>query len=155
MNHAIRTAALLAAFLFCSATAHAQPVTQDEAAAFFKRLQTWNTSFDSRYPELYSPTAKVTGLRYNDDKDLTVTGAQWQQILTFTASKARKRNDSSTFSNIRYTPQDTRMQITADRYMTRKCNTDKSYTAVLGRQANGQLLIEEEVFDVGLENLCK
>lgn len=148
-------ALLLALALPTSAALAAQAVTQTEAQTFFKRMQAWNSSFDSRYPELYSPAAKVTGLHYHDDKDLTVTGAQWQQILTFTAAKAKKRNDSSTFSNIRYVPQGERMKITADRYMMRKCNTDKSYTMVLGRQANGQLLIEEEIFDVGLENLCK
>jgi hypothetical protein len=148
--------ATLLALVLCTVSARAaQPVTKAEAEAFFKRMQAWNSSFDSRYPELYSPTAKVTGLHYRDDNDLTVTGAQWQQILSLTAAKAKKRNDSSTFSNMRYTQQDERMKITADRYMTRKCNTDKTYYMVLGRQANGQLLIEEETFDVGLENLCK
>lgn len=146
----------LLALILSAASAHAaQPVTQAEAAEFFKRMQTWNASFDSRYPELYAANAKITGLHYRDDNDLTVTGAQWQQILSLTAAKAKKRNDSSTFSNIRYTPQGERMKITADRYMTRKCNTDKTYYMVLGRQANGQLLIEEETFDVGLDNLCK
>lgn len=148
-------AAILALALSAASANAAQAVTQAEAEAFFKRMQAWNTSFDSRYPELYSPEAKITGLRYRDDNDLTVTGAQWQQILSFTAAKAKKRNDSSTFSNMRYIPQGERMKITADRYMTRKCNTDKTYYMVLGRQANGQLLIEEETFDVGLDHLCK
>jgi len=152
----MKLSATFLALALCTVTAHAaQPVTKAEAEAFFKRMQAWNSSFDSRYPELYAPTAKVTGLHYRDDSDLTVTGAQWQQILSLTAAKAKKRNDSSTFSNMRYTQQDDRMKITADRYMTRKCNTDKTYYMVVGRQADGQLLIEEETFDVGLENLCK
>ncbi|MDE2599660.1 MAG: hypothetical protein KGL40_08555 [Rhodocyclaceae bacterium] len=152
----MKTIALFFSLALCAFSAQAtKPVTKPEAEAFFKRLQAWNTSFDSRYPELYSPDAKVTGLRYRDESDLTVSGAQWQQILAFTAAKARQRNDSSTFDNIRYAPLGKRIKVTADRYMTRKCNTDKSYFMVLGRQPDGQLLIEEETFDVGLENLCK
>ncbi|HWT54577.1 MAG TPA: hypothetical protein VN066_07195 [Rhodocyclaceae bacterium] len=152
----MKTIALIFSLAVCALPAHAaKPVTQSEAEAFFKRLQTWNTSFDSRYPELYSPDAKVTGLHYRDDNDLTVSGAQWQQILSLTAARAKKRNDSSIFRNIHYVPLGERMKITADRYMTRKCNTDKSYYMVLGRQSDGQLLIEEETFDVGLDNLCK
>lgn len=152
----MKTIALFFSLALCAFSVHAtKPVTQSEAEAFFKRLQAWNTSFDSRYPELYSPEAKVTGLHYRDESDLTVSGAQWQQILALTAARAKKRNDSSVFGNIRYVPLGERIKITADRYMTRKCNTDKSYYMVLGRQADGQLLIEEETFDVGLDNLCK
>lgn len=132
-----------------------QSVTRAEAETFFKRMQEWNVNFDSRYPELYAADAKVTGLHYSDKGDLTITGAQWQQILTFTAFKAKQRNDSSTFSNIRYAKLGDRMKITADRYMARKCNTDKSYTMVIGRQPDGQVLIEEETFDMGMDNLCK
>src|SRR5262245_40548204 len=97
-------AAILVLALSAVSAHAAQPVTKAEAEAFFKRMQAWNLSFDSRYPELYAPEAKITGLHYRDDNDLTVTGAQWQQILALTAAKAKKRNDSSTFSNIRYTP---------------------------------------------------
>ncbi|HTH94274.1 MAG TPA: hypothetical protein VL550_03505 [Rhodocyclaceae bacterium] len=158
-KRAMRAVTLVATLLFgtsaFAADAQSQAVTRTEAETFFKRMQEWNVNFDSRYPELYAADAKVTGLHYSDKGDLTITGAQWQQILTFTAFKAKQRNDSSTFSNIHYAKIGDRMKITADRYMTRKCNTDKAYTMVVGRQPDGQVLIEEETFDMGMDNLCK
>ena len=155
MKSALRIAALVAAFLPFASAVQAQPVTQAEAAAFFKRMAEMNAKFDARYPELYSPEATVIGRKQDGDKTV-VTGAQWQQLLTFGAEKAKKRNDSSTFSNMRYEAQGERMKITADRYAVRKCYTDSGYYMIVGRQGKGgPLWIEEESFELSPPNQCK
>lgn len=151
MKPAIRAAALVAAlFPFASL---AQPVTQAEAAAFFKRMAEMNANFDSRYPELYSPDATVIG--HKGDEKTVVTGAQWQQLLAFGADKAKRNNNKSTFSNMRYEAQGERMKISADRYAVRKCYTDSGYYMIVGRQGNGRLWIEEESFELSPPNQCK
>jgi hypothetical protein len=146
-------AALCAVLLSFASISHAQPIKQAEAEAFFKRMAEMNARFDSRYPELYSPEATVIG--HKDGEKTVVTGAQWQQLLSFGAEKAKKRNDKSTFSNMRYTPQGERMKITADRYAVRKCYTDRAYYMIVGRQSNGQLWIEEEFFELSPPDQCK
>lgn len=151
MKPVIRAAALVAA-LFPLAS-HAQPVTQAEAAAFFKRMAEMNAKFDSRYPELYSPDATVIG--HKGAEKTVVTGAQWQQLLAFGAEKAKRNNNKSTFSNMRYEAQGERMKISADRYAVRKCYTDSAYYMIVGRQGNGQLWIEEESFELSPPNQCK
>lgn len=153
MKSAIRIAALVAALLPFVSIAQGQAVTQTEAAAFFKRMAEMNAKFDSRYPDLYSPEATVIG--HKDGEKTVVTGAQWQQLLAFGAEKAKQRNDKSTFSNMRYTPQGERMKITADRYAVRKCYTDRAYYMIVGRQGNGQLWIEEESFELSPPSQCK
>ena len=153
MNPVIRTAALIAALLSCPIIAQAQPVTQEEAASFFKRMTEMNARFDSRYPELYSPEAVVIG--HKDGEKTTVTGAQWQQILALAGEKAKKRNDSSAFKNMRYEQQGERMKISADRYAVRKCYTDRGYYMIVGRQSNGKLWIVEESFELSPPNQCK
>ena len=151
MKPVIRAAALVAALL--PLASHAQPVTQAEAAAFFKRMAEMNAKFDSRYPELYSPDATVIG--HKGAEKTVVTGAQWQQLLAFGAEKAKRNNNKSTFSNMRYEAQGERMKISADRYAVRKCYTDSAYYMIVGRQGNGQLWIEEESFELSPPNQCK
>ena len=99
MKPVIRAAALVAALL--PLASHAQPVTQAEAAAFFKRMAEMNAKFDSRYPELYSPDATVIG--HKGAEKTVVTGAQWQQLLAFGAEKAKRNNNKSTFSMVTVT----------------------------------------------------
>jgi hypothetical protein len=154
MKSAISVAAIFAALLPFVGIAQGQPVTQAEAQAFFKRMAEMNSSFDSRYPDLYSPEATVIGRKQGGEKTV-VTGAQWQQLLAYGAEKAKKRNDKSTFSNMRYAVQGERMKIQADRYAVRKCYTDSSYYMIVGRQNNGQLWIEEESFELSPPNQCK
>lgn len=146
-------AAVCAVLLSFSASVQARPVTQEEAAAFFKRMTEMNARFDSRYPELYSPEATVIG--HKDGEKTAVTGSQWQQLLVLGAEKAKKNNNKSTFSNMRYEQQGERMKISADRYAVRKCYTDSSYYMIVGRQSNGQLWIEEETFELSPPNQCK
>lgn len=154
MKSAILAAVIFAVLLPFAGIAQGQPVTQAEAQAFFKRMAEMNSRFDSRYPDLYSPEATVIGHRQGGEKTV-VTGAQWQQLLAYGAEKAKKRNDKSTFSNMRYEAQGERMKIQADRYAVRKCYTDSAYYMIVGRQNNGQLWIEEESFELSPPNQCK
>ena len=154
MKSPILVAAVFVAILPFVGNTQAQPVTKTEAQAFFKRMAEMNSRFDSRYPELYSPEATVIG-RKQGSEPTVVTGAQWQQLLAFGAEKAKKRNDKSTFSNMRYEAQGERMKINADRYAVRKCYTDSGYYMIVGRQNNGHLWIEEESFELSPPNQCK
>lgn len=133
----------------------AQPITQTEAQAFFKRMGELNMSFDEKYADLYADDAVVTGHKHGTEETTTVTGAQWRQLMLFNLPKAKKRDDRSSFSKARYTPQGERMKINAERTVLRKCNTDPDYYLVLGRQPDGRILIVEESFELSVPNLCK
>jgi hypothetical protein len=146
---------IFAALTAIASAAQAQPITQTEAAAFFKRMGELNNNFDEKYADLYAPDAVVTGHKHGTDETTTVTGAQWQQLMLFNLPKAKKRDDRSTFSKARYEPDGDKMKIRAERYVVRKCNTDPDYYLVLGRQPNGRILIVEESFELSVPNLCK
>lgn len=146
---------LLALALLSAPVLAAKPVSQTEAEAFFKRMGEMNMSFDEKYAELYADDAVVTGRKHGTTETTTVTGAQWAQLMLFNLPKAKKRDDRSSFSKARYTPQGERMKINAERYVLRKCNTDPDYYVVLGRQADGRILIVEESFELSVPNRCK
>lgn len=146
---------LLALALFSVCAHAAKPVTQAEAQAFFKRMGELNMSFDEKYADLYADNAVVTGRKHGSEETTTVTGAQWAQLMLFNLPKAKKRDDRSSFSKARYTPQGERMKINAERQVLRKCNTDPDYYVVLGRQPDGRILIVEESFALSVPNLCQ
>jgi hypothetical protein len=148
-------ASLLALALFSVCAHAAKPVTQAEAQAFFKRMGELNMSFDEKYVDLYAHDAVVTGRKHGSEETTTVTGAQWAQLMLFNLPKAKKRDDRSSFSKARYTPQGERMKINAERQVLRKCNTDPDYYVVLGRQPDGRILIVEESFALSVPNLCQ
>lgn len=150
----MRSLVFLFALLSLPALA-AKPVSQPEAEAFFKRMGELNMSFDEKYAELYADDAVVTGRKHGTDETTTVTGAQWAQLMLFNLPKAKKRDDRSSFSKARYTPQGERMKINAERYVLRKCNTDPDYYVVLGRQPDGRVLIVEESFALSVPNRCQ
>ena len=146
---------LLALALFSVCAHAAKPVTQAEAQAFFKRMGELNMSFDEKYADLYADDAVVTGRKHGSEETTTVTGANWAQLMLFNLPKAKKRDDRSSFSKARYTPQGERMKINAERQVLRKCNTDPDYYVVLGRQPDGRILIVEESFALSVPNLCQ
>lgn len=155
MKSVIRIAALIAALAPFASIAQGQPVTQNEAAAFFKRMGELNLKFDEKYAELYADDAVVSGHKHGTDETTTVTGAQWKQLMLFNLAKAKQRDDRSTFSKARYEALGERMKINAERYVMRKCNTDADYYLILGRQPDGRVLIVEESFALSVPGLCK
>lgn len=146
---------LLALALFSICAHAAKPVTQAEAEAFFKRMGELNMSFDEKYADLYADNAVVTGRKHGSEETTTVTGAQWAQLMLFNLPKAKKRDDRSSFSKPRYTPQGEHMKISAQRQVLRKCNTDPDYYVVISRQPDGRILIVEESFALSVPNLCQ
>lgn len=138
--------------------ASAQPVSKDEAARFFAQYVQLSNAFDMRFTEMYAPSARVIGLRHTDSGEKErqeLTGAQWKQLVSFNLAKARKRNEQSTFSKIRYELQGEQVRIRALRYSLRKCHTDSSYSMLIGRHAREGLRIEEEIFETHLPSSCK
>ncbi|MBX9849925.1 MAG: hypothetical protein K2X64_11570 [Rhodocyclaceae bacterium] len=149
---------LLPVLLALSNNVFAQAVTQAEAKAFFKQYVALSDAFDDALVDLYAPAASIVGLRREDNGDTTkqeLTGAQWQQLLGFNMAKAQKRNERSTYSKLRFTPQDKAMKITADRYSIRKCFTDSAYFMVVARRADKRLHIVEESFATHLPDQCR
>jgi hypothetical protein len=147
---------LIAVLLVLTTNAHAaQPVTKAEAEAFFKRMGELNNSFDEKYVDLYAKDAVITGHKHGTTEKQTLSGAQWQQLISFNLPKAKKRDDRSTFSKTRYEAVGEKMKVSAERYVVRKCNTDPDYYLVLGRQPDGRILITEESFALSVPGLCK
>ncbi|HTJ96446.1 MAG TPA: hypothetical protein VL381_03180, partial [Rhodocyclaceae bacterium] len=144
--------------LSCSGWTQAKPISKAEGEAFFKQYIALTSAFDPAFTDLYAPSANIIGMKHTDNGEMEkqqVTGAQWKQLVAFNLSKAKKRNDQSTFNNVRYEVIGERLRIRANRYSLLKCYTDKNYYMVIGRQGKGPLLIEEESFEMHLPNNCK
>lgn len=130
-----------------SAPAAERDLTVDEARAFFEHAQGLSDAFDPAFADLYDVAARITAdRRYPGgfNKRIEVTGAQWKDMIRVAMPLAKVQNDRSEFTNVRFRDQGSAVRITADRYSTRKCYTDKDFHAVVEKQPDGEIRIVEE-----------
>lgn len=101
---------------------------------FFKRFVELYQSYDISVSNLYSDNARIKNNRIYPlgiKKNNEITGSRYKSITKSALPLARKENDMSKYSNVRISKIGNNYKITADRYSTIKCYTDKNFYLVI------------------------
>lgn len=145
MKNRMSLVCLLAASVIAQA---AEPgLTVEEASAFFERAQALADAFDPAFADLYDDAARIKAdRRYPGgfNRDIEVAGAQWKEVIRIAMPLAKARDDRSEFTNVRFDDRGNAVRITAERYSTLKCYTDKNWYTILEKQSDGKIRIVEE-----------
>ncbi|MEM7196004.1 MAG: hypothetical protein AAF402_13725 [Pseudomonadota bacterium] len=119
----------------------------DEYLEFFQLYESKWREFDPSVVDLYSDDATIIAVRNMEDgveQTLKIDGTRYKELAVSTMDLARRRGDSSEYSNVRVESTGNAAKISATRYSTVKCFEDPNYYMVVERQTNGVLLIIEE-----------
>lgn len=146
---AIRTAFLLAATCFpLVGTAQSTLADSESVDAFFEKYVKLMANYDSKLADLYWDQAAIYPAELSADgttvKSFRMTGAQYKALLPRVLPVARRMGELDVFTNVRITTEGSKARITADRYSSLKCYTDKHFSLRVERQSDGSYLIIEE-----------
>lgn len=128
-----------------------------EARAAFDKMVETSNAFEAGTYALYSSGSVLKTRRTLDDgteKEQGFLVAMIRQMLPQLMAAAKLVDDRATYENVVMTADGERWKITADRYSTVKCQTDKEYYALLGKSDKGIWLIEEEFAVTFAASLC-
>lgn len=149
--------AAAAVMLTVIATCSHAATTPVEGRKFFDRYMQLNDAFDPEVANLYTDASKIKALRRypgGTDRVIEIAGAQWRSMLVSSMPAAKSKGDFSRFTNIRVEREGDKVRVTADRYSTLKCYTDKNYYMLVARDPTGRLYVAEEYFENQPQSDC-
>lgn len=125
---------------------------------FFEKYQSLTSAFDVTVIQLYADDATITGARKGPDgkeETMTITGQQWKNIIISSMDNAKKVGDHSKYSDINIDVESNTAKITATRYSSVDCFTDKRFSMVVEASGNDQLKIVEQFMESPVQSNCE
>ncbi len=125
---------------------------------FFEKYQSLTSAFDVAVIQLYADDATITGARKGPDgkeETMTITGRQWKNIIISSIDNAKKVDDRSEYSDINIDVEANTATITATRYSSVDCFTDKRFSMVVEASNNDQLKIVEQFMESPVQSNCE
>ena len=125
--------------------------------AFFERFVKIGQRYDLAVAELYADDAVIRSLRkypLGASKTMDVSGVQWKALIKQVMPSAKLLDDKSLYSNMKFTLSGDDVKVKADRYVPRRCYTDKGYYLVIRKQQDGRYLIVEEYLETEAAATC-
>lgn len=132
--------------IMVAAVASAQ-ASNDAAKQLFEQYVALGHAYDSTVADLYSDDALIKNKRaYPTGKvrELTLPAGDYKTLIRQAMPLAKARGDRSTYSNVKYTPEGSRVRITASRFSELKKYTSP-ISLLVGPSGNGRWLIYEEI----------
>jgi hypothetical protein len=123
----------------------ADPTTK--AKELFERYVALERAFDAAQADLYSDDAKIQNTRtYPDGQKRTVTfpPPEYKKLIKTAMPLAKARGDTSTYSDIKYTPEEDRVRIICTRFSELK-KYSSPLSLLVGPDKDGKWLIFEEI----------
>ena len=119
----------------------------DAAKQLFEQYVTLGHAYDSGVADLYSDDALIKNKRtYPSGKvrELTMPAGDYKALIRQAMPLAKARGDRSTYSNVKYAAEGSRVRITASRFSELK-NYTSPISLLVGPSANGRWVIYEEI----------
>jgi len=118
-----------------------------KAKELFERYIALERAFDTAAADLYSDDAKIQNTRsYPTGEKRTVTfpAADYKKLIKAAMPFAKVRGDTSTYSDIKYTPEGDRVRIACSRFSELK-KYSSPLSLLVGPDKDGKWLIFEEL----------
>lgn len=141
--------------LFLSSAVHAADKAEYEK--FFAEFQRLGTEFNVSLSQLYTDDAIVKGMRRKPDgtaETMTINGARWKSILQAVMERAKQVGDLSEYTDVDIQVKTNRARITATRYSTLNCFTDRGFYIVVKPVADKTLKIVEQFTETAPKSFC-
>ena len=119
----------------------------DEARKLFERYVESERTFDAAVAELYADDAVIRNKRTYPDgttRVSTMPAPQYKALIRQAMPLAKAREDTSTYSEVRYAEEGRRIRITATRYSNLK-KYSSPLSLLVGPSPEGGWLIFEEL----------
>jgi hypothetical protein len=119
---------------------------EGRARTFFARFVEISHAFDPALTDLYADEGRIVSVRkYPDgtERKFEMKGAEYKSLIREAMPTAKARGDISTFTDVSYQRDGTRVRIRATRYSALK-QYSSPYSLLVGPDASGQWLIYEE-----------
>jgi hypothetical protein len=123
---------------------------QDEVAQanrLFDQYVALSAAFDEKVADLYSDSAHIQNTRRYPDgqsRSMSMPALSYKSLIRQVMPKAKAAGDLSTYSDVRYTPEDGRVRISATRYSELK-KYASPFSLLVGPGPDGSWLIFEEI----------
>ena len=119
---------------------------EDRARTFFARFVQISHAFDPAVADLYADEGRIVSVRrYSDgmERKFEMNGAEYKSLIREAMPIAKARGDISTYTDVSYQRDGTRVGIRAIRYSVHK-QYSSPYFLLVEPDASGQWLIYEE-----------
>lgn len=119
---------------------------EDRARTFFACFVQISHAFDPVLADLYADEGRIVSVRrYSDgmERKFEMNGAEYKSLIREAMPIAKARGDISTFTDVSYQRDGTRVRIRATRYSVLK-QYSSPYSLLVGPGVSGQWLIYEE-----------
>jgi hypothetical protein len=119
----------------------------DQAKQLFDRYVSLEHAFDPAAADLYADDALIRNKRIYPDgtiRELTLPAPQYKKLIRSSMPLAKARNDTSSYSDVKYANADGRVRITATRFSNRK-KYSSPISLLVGPGPGGTWLIHEEL----------
>ena len=121
--------------------------SNEAARQLFEQYVTLGHAYDSSVADLYADDAVIRNKRTyptGQVRELTMPAESYKALIRQAMPLAKTRGDRSTFSNVKYAAEGSRVRITASRFSELKQYTSP-LSLLVGPAANGKWLIYEEI----------
>ncbi len=145
MNTRIILITVVTMLTYSASTRAADPVAK--AKELFDRYIALEHAFDAAAADLYSDEAKIQNTRTyptGDKRTLTMPASDYKKLIRGALPLAKARGDTSTYSDIKYTPEGDRVRITCTRFSELK-KYSSPLSLLVGPDKDGKWLIFEEI----------
>jgi hypothetical protein len=118
-----------------------------QANRLFDQYVALSAAFDEKVADLYSDTAHIQNTRRYPDgqsRSMSMPALSYKSLIRQVMPKAKAAGDLSTYSDVRYTPEDGRVRISATRYSELK-KYASPFSLLVGPGPDGNWLIFEEI----------
>jgi hypothetical protein len=123
------------------------PAAEDPARQLFQQYVALGHAYDASLADLYADDAFIKNKRTyptGEVRELTMPAAKYKALIRQAMPLARARGDRSTFSDVRYAAEGSRVRIRASRFSELK-NYASPVSLLVGPSSSGTWLIYEEV----------
>jgi len=125
--------------------AHADELAQ--AQRLFDQYVALSAAFDDKVADLYADSAHIQNTRRYPDgesRSMSMPALSYKTLIRQVMPKAKAAGDRSSYSDVRYTPEDGRVRVSATRYSELK-KYASPFSLLVGPGPDGNWLIFEEI----------
>lgn len=129
-----------------------------EYILFFEKYKQLSNESDPKGMELYADNAKLHQKQITPDgieQSMSMSGKKLKELFLENQEMLQKLGYTSNYSDVKVTRSQNSAKISATRYSTKNCFTDRDYYMVVSRGVDKQLYITEEYSTSAPQNLCK
>ena len=138
---------ILLSVLFCYDLSAQEDEQLAQAKKLFEKYVALEHSFDPKAADLYDDKAVIQNKRTypsGEVKVMTIPAPKYKQIIRDVMPLAKARGDISTYSNLKYSVEGTKVRITSTRYSELK-KYSSPLSLLAGPNAQGEWVIYEEL----------